>query len=226
MAASVTPEKYQVTEVMNNYGLDNQNNSYQLACEIGQYVSEEYGWNCDIRQLNFTKHAPIYLNVFYPAAPNQKGYKAYYGWFGPQKKEVTGFWGKDKRMYYTDWYEPGKGNCAIDGVCSFGIVKSYFGNVTEEYIIEPVVIDEENNTTPEDVPVVSVNVSDIEEIAVINSSNSTVQTVDLKDDNITNVIDNSTNAVNNQGIIGTIEQYWFDFKNANLNNVTLNFWGN
>ncbi len=225
-AASVTPDKIRVTKVMNNYGLDNQNNSYQLACEIGQYVSEEYGWNCDIRQLNFTTHAPVYLNVFYPAADNKKGYEAYYGWFGPQKKEVTSFTGKDKRMYYTDWYEPEKGNCVITGVCSFDIVKSYFGNVTDEYIIEPVVITEENNTTAEDVPVVSVNVSDSEEIAVINSSNSTVQTVDLEENNISNEVNDSINTVNNQGIIESVKQYWFDFKNANLNNVTFNFWGN
>ena len=226
MAASVTPEKCQVTEVMNNYPLHNQNNSYQLACEIGQYVSSEYGWNCDIRQLNFTNHNPVYINVFYPAADNKKGYEAYYGWFGPQKKEVTGFWGKDKRMYYTDWYEPAQGNCAISGVCSFNIVKSYFGNVTDEYIIEPVVISDENNTTAEDVPVFSVNVSDSEEISVNNSSNITVQTVDLEGNNITNEVNDSINTVNNQGIIDTVKQYWFDFKNANLNNVTLNFWGN
>ncbi|MCK9616193.1 MAG: hypothetical protein M0R48_12000, partial [Candidatus Omnitrophica bacterium] len=50
-AEYVTPEKYQVTEYMDRYSLDDQNNSYQLACEIGQFVSEEYGWNCDIRQL-------------------------------------------------------------------------------------------------------------------------------------------------------------------------------
>jgi len=223
-AASVTPEKYQVTEVMNNYGLGGQNNSLQLACEIGQYVSEELGWNCDIRQLNFTKHAPVYINVFYPAADNKKGYEAYYGWFGPQKKEVTGFTGKDKRMYYRDWYEPEQGNCAISGVCSYNIVKSYFGNATDEYIIEPVVI-EENDTAPDDAPIVIMNNSENDEIAVINSSNSTVQAVDLEGNNITNTVDNSTNTVNNQGIIDTVKQYWFDFKNANLSNVTFNFWG-
>ncbi|MDD2287001.1 MAG: hypothetical protein PHQ11_16565, partial [Paludibacter sp.] len=130
LAVSVTPEKYQVTEYMNNYALHNQNNTYQLACEIGQYVSEEYGWNCDIRQLNFTKHTPIYINVFYPAADNEKGYEAYYGWFGPQKKEVR-FTGSDHKMYYTDWHNPGT-ECYLSGLCSYGIVKSYFGNVTEE----------------------------------------------------------------------------------------------
>jgi len=55
----VTPTKEQVTQVMLDYNLSNQNNSYQLACEIGQYVSEEYGWNCDIRELNFTKHTQL-----------------------------------------------------------------------------------------------------------------------------------------------------------------------
>lgn len=221
-AAYVTPGKYQVTEVMNNYPLHNQNNSYQLACEIGQYVSEEYGWNCDIRQLNFSNHAPVYVNVFYPTADNKKGYEAYYGWFGPQKKEVTGFWGKDKRMYYTDWYEPSQGKCAISGVCSYNIVKSYFGNVTEEYIIEPVVIPEENNTTSEDV-----EEEEVHDNTFVNSGNQT-------DNNITIIKaagnqttgDNSSNSVNNMGKIDKLKQYWFDFKNANLNNVTLNFWGN
>jgi hypothetical protein len=44
-AATITPTKENVTEVMANYNVTNQNNSLQLACEIGQYVSEEYGWN-------------------------------------------------------------------------------------------------------------------------------------------------------------------------------------
>ena len=221
MAASVTPEKNEVTEVMNNYDLGGQNNSYQLACEIGQYVSSEYGWNCDIRQLNFTNHDPVYLNVFYPAADNKKGYEAYYGWFGPQKKEVTGFTGKDKRMYYTDWYEPAQGNCAISGVCSYNIVKSYFGNVTDEYIIEPVVISEKNDTTHEDVEEVEVH-----DNTFVNSGNQT-------DNNITIIKaagnqttgDNSSNSVNNMGKIDKLKQYWFDFSNAHLNNVTFNFWG-
>ncbi len=225
-AAYVTPEKYQVTEYMNNYPLHNQNNSYQLACEIGQYVSSEYGWNCDIRQLNFTKHAPVYLNVFYPAADNKKGYEAYYGWFGPQKKEVTGFWGKDKRMYYTDWYEPGQDNCAISGVCSYGIVKSYFGNVTTENEASiPVESVEVNESSRPVVVIVPEESQDGEKIVMIGSDNSSVETNKLENTTISTNVTDSNGTINNQGIIDTVKQYWFDFKNANLNNVTFNFLG-
>jgi hypothetical protein len=163
--------------------------------------------------------------VFYPAADNKKGYEAYYGWFGPQKREVTTFWTRDKNkdviMYYRDWGSTTDKRCQIVGLCNASIVKSYFGNVTDEYIIEPVVIPEENNTDP----IVIVNNTLDDEIVITNSSNSTVQTVDLEDNNISNVVTNSTNTVNNQGIIDSVKQYWFDFKNANLNNVTFNFLG-
>lgn len=220
LAASVTPEKYLVTEAIQNYNLNGQNNSLQLACEIGQYVSETYGWNCDIRQLNFTKHAPVYINVFYPAADNKKGYEAYYGWFGPQKKEVTGFT-KDKKMYYRDWYKPGN-ECYISGLKSYGIVQSYWGNVTTD----PVEIVEPNETTDPG----ELKYKDIPDVEVYD--NTFVNSEKVTDNNITvikasgnqSIGDNSTNGVNNQGYIDTIKQYWFDLKNANLNNVTFNFW--
>jgi hypothetical protein len=205
-SAAVTPEKLRVTEFMNNYDLDNQNNSLQLACEIGQFVSEEYGWNCDIRELIFTKHAPIYINVFYPAANNKKGYEAYYGWFGPQKNEVTRFTGKDRRMYYRDWYESGK-ECYISGVRSYPIVKSYFGNVTST---APVRTQEKENTKP---PRDEIPIQSMENSTIINASNNQ------------NEVSNSTNTVNNQGVIDKIEQYWFDFSNTYWSNVTLNFFG-
>lgn len=226
-AAYVTPEKYQVTEYMDNYPLHNQNNSLQLACEIGQYVSSEYGWNCDIRQLNFTNHNPVYLNVFYPAADNKKGYEAYYGWFGPQKKEVKDFYKNDeissnKVMYYRDWGSDKNNWCGIQGVKSYGIVKSYFGNVTDEYIIEPVVIPEENNTTQPD------QVQDVEvhDNTFVNSGNQTGNNITIiKAEGNQTTGDNSSNSVNNMGKIDKLEQWWFDFKNANLSNVTFNFWG-
>lgn len=220
----VTPEKYQVNEYINNYNLGGQNNSLQLACEIGQFVSEEYNWNCDIRQLNFTNHAPVYLNVFYPAAPNEKGYEAYYGWFGPQKREVTRFTSSDHKMYYTDWHMPGA-ECYLSGLCSYGIVKSYYGNVTEEVIEEPVEDVIENESTQ---PVENINTShEDEKIIILNSSNNNpTETAKVENSTIKTVVNNSTNTANNQGIIGTIEQYWFDLKNANLSNVTFNFWGN
>ena len=224
-AEYVTPEKYQVNEYMNNYNLDGQNNSLHLACEIGQFVSEEYNWNCDIRQLNFTNHAPVYLNVFYPAADNKKGYEAYYGWFGPQRKEVTRFTGKDKKMYYTDWHNP-DAECYLSGLCSYGIVQSYYGNVTEEeeIIEEPDEDFIENESTQ---PVENINTShEDEKIIILNSSNNTVETAKVENNTIKNVVNNSTNTVNNQGVIDSIKQYFIDFKNANLSNVTFNFWGN
>lgn len=192
---SVTPTKEQVTRAMLDYNLSNQNNSYQLACEIGQYVSEEYSWNCDIRELNFTKHAPIYINVFYPAADNKKGYEAYYGWFGPQRKEVTTFYDKSKTMSYRDWGSSMKFDCGITGVTSYNTVKSYFGNESEQ--------------TTDPVP----------------SDSESTQPVEKNDSGAQNIVNGSINTVNNQGIINTIEQYWFDFKNANLSNITFNFFG-
>lgn len=233
-AEYVTPEKYQVNEYMDRYSLDNQNNSLQLACEIGQFVSETYNWNCDIRQLNFSNHAPVYLNVFYPAADNKKGYEAYYGWFGPQRKEATRFTGSDHKMYYTDWHNPGA-ECYLSGLCSYGVVKSYFGNVTtpeenstENESTQPIIIITPNETMTS----VDPKPSHSETVEVYNNTFS--NTGNQTDNNITVISasgnqssgDNSTNTVNNQGIIGTIEQYWFDLKNANLSNVTFNFWGN
>lgn len=221
-AEYVTPEKSQVNEYMNNYNLNNENNSLQLACEIGQFVSEEYNWNCDIRQLNFSNHAPVYINVFYPAAPNQKGYEAYYGWFGPQKKEVTRFTGSDHKMYYTSWHDPGA-ECYLSGLCSYGIVQSYYGNVTEDEIIEEPGEDVIENESTQ--PSVIESSHDDEKIIILNSSNNT-ETAKVENNTIKNVVNNSTNTVNNQGVIDSIKQYFIDFKNANLSNVTFNFWGN
>ncbi|MDD3915055.1 MAG: hypothetical protein PHF76_10465, partial [Bacteroidales bacterium] len=183
-AEYVTPEKYQVTEYMDRYSLD-QNNSYQLACEIGQFVSETYNWNCDIRQLNFSNHAPIYINVFYPAADNEKGYEAYYGWFGPQWKEVTRFTGSDHKMYYTDWHNPGA-ECYLSGLWSYGVVESYFGNVTEENrtVEEPVEDVIENESTQ---PVEIINSShEDDKIIILNSSNNTVETAKVENNTIEN----------------------------------------
>ena len=221
-AAYVTPEKYQVTEYMQNYNLNNENNSLQLACEIGQYVSEEYGWNCDIRELKFTKHSPVYINVFYPAADTKKGYEAYYGWFGPQKKEVTSFWDSNKRMDYRDWYEPAKGECGISGVCSYGIVESYFGNVPEENTTDPIIIDDpiEENTTP--IGPADSHMS--EHLIVLNDSHLENSTVIEASGNLTSG-ENSTGTINNQGWMENVKQYFLDFKNANLSNVSFNFWG-
>ena len=128
-SAAITPTKDQVTTVLAGYDLQGQNNSYELACEIGQYVSEKYEWNCDIRKLTFSNHTDVYIDVFYPASDNERGYRAYYGWFGPQHKEVWGFNGGT--MYYCDWGITKNTGCRINGVCSWGIVKSFWGNTTE-----------------------------------------------------------------------------------------------
>jgi len=224
----ITPEKYDVTQVLNNYSLNNQNNSLQLACEIGQYVSETYNWNCDIRQLNFSKHAPVYINVFYPAANNSKGYLAYYGWFGPQRKEVTGFWGSDKKMYYRNWSGPGH-ECYVSGVCSYEIVKSYFGNTTEENETTPpivIIIPDNTNGSAPAKPMHETQAEVYNNTFENSGNNNTVQSIDLENSEINNTVENSTNTVNNQGIIDTVKQYWFDLSNTNLSNVTLNFWGN
>lgn len=205
-AAGVNPPKDDLTAFMQDYNLNGENNSLQLACEIGQNASEQ-GWNCDVREITFGNHTPVYIDVFYPAADNKKGYDAYYGWFGPQKKEVTGFWGKDHKMMYRDWGSSKTFNCYLSGVKSYPIVKSYFGNVTST---APVRTQENDNTKPhhDERPVQS-----IENSTIINASGNQ------------NDVDNSTNTVNNQGIIDKIEQYWFDFSNTNWSNVTLNFFG-
>lgn len=226
-AASITPERYQVTEYMQNYNLHNENNSLQLACEIGQYVSEEYGWNCDIRELKFTKHAPVYINVFYPAADTKKGYEAYYGWFGPQKKEVRDFYKVDeisnnKVMYYRDWGSTNSNWCGIQAVCSYGIVKSYFGNVAEENTTDPIIIDDpvEENTTP----IGPANNHMSEHLIVLDESQIENSTVIEASGNLTSG-ENSTGTTNNQGWMEDVKQYFLDFKNANLSNVSFNFWG-
>ena len=121
-------------------------------------------------------------------------------------------------MYYTDWHDPGA-ECYLSGVCSYGIVKSYYGNVTEEVIEEPVEDVIENESTQ---PVENINTShEDEKIIILNSSNNNpTETAKVENNTIKNVVNNSTNTVNNQGVIDSIKQYFIDFKNANLSNVT------
>ena len=127
-------------------------------------------------------------------------------------------------MYYTDWHDPGE-ECYLSGLCSYSIVKSYYGNVTEEVIEEPVEDVIENESTQ---PVENINTShEDEKIIILNSSNNNpTETAKVENNTIKNVVNNSTNTVNNQGVIDSIKQYFIDFKNANLSNVTFNFWGN
>ncbi len=228
-AGYITPTKENVTQAMLDYDLKGENNSLQLACEIGEYVSETYNWNCDIRQVNFSKHAPVYIDVFYPAADTARGHDGYYAWFGPQKKEVTGFWTKDKVMNYRDWGSKDSW-CGLKGVCSYGIVKSYFGNDSEEVITDPVILPVNGSPVNESYCVIIPEDHDTERITVENYNNSTKtvenNVVNLTDNQISNSVENSTGTVNNQGIIEDLKQYFFDFKDAHLENVTFKFWGN
>ncbi len=250
-AEYITPPKYSVTECIQQYYGNDAPNSYSVACEIGEFVSEKYCWNCDIRQVNFTNHTPIYINVFYPEAENKKGYTAYYGWFGFQSKEVTKFTGKDKKLYYTDWYEPGK-ECFISGVTSYGIVKSYYGNVTTspendiEYNYEVITGNDSDNNTCE------LENNDTEENYTEDNYTEDNYTEDnytednytednytednytednyTEENNTTDIIKYDTieiervNSVKNSGMIESIKQYIFDFSGANLQNFTLDFW--
>ncbi|MDD4588939.1 MAG: hypothetical protein PHG06_00720 [Parabacteroides sp.] len=218
-AAGVNPPKDNLTTFMKNYDLNGENNSLQLACEIGQAAADE-GWNCDVREITFGNHTPVYINVFYPPADNKKGYDAYYGWFGPQKKEVTGFWGKDHKMMYRGWGSSTAFMCYTSGVKSYPIVQSYWGNgTTTTQIVDTSIVD--NTTSP------AIEQCEIENNTFVNTGNQT-------DNNITVITassnlssgDNSTGTVNNQGVIDRIEQYFFDFSNTNWSNVTLHFWGN
>lgn len=220
-ASGVNPPKCDVTTLMQGYDLNGENNSLQLACEIGQAASEQ-GWNCDVREITFGNHTPIYINVFYPAADNKIGYDAYYGWFGPQRKEVTGFWGKDKKMMHRDWGSSKSFSCSISKVKSYSIVKSYFGNGTTT---DPVVVVEPNETTVPDTPDYT-DPAYVHDNTVVNTGNQTDNniTVITASGNLSSGV-NSTNTVNNQGVIDKIEQYYFDFKNTNWSNVTLNFFG-
>lgn len=213
-AAAITPTKEQVTQAMADYDLNNQNNSYSLACEIGQYVSEEYGWNCDIREITFSNHTPIYIDVFYPAADNKKGYEAYYGWFGPQKKEVVSFWTRDQNkkvvMYYKDWDSASNTGCRIVGAYGSPIVKSYFGNVTTDPVEDETV--EENTTPDESHGYDSIPYTEIENSTVLASSGNNSDSV--------NTVKNSSGVINTQGNGNWVQQLKFvitDVKNSTVN---------
>jgi hypothetical protein len=157
-SAAIKPTKDQVTTVLSGYDLQGQNNTYQLACEIGNYTAETYHWNCDIRKVTFKNHAPAYINVFYPEANNSKGYKAAYFWLGPQKKEVEyldygAFW-------YKDLGDLQSATCRIDNVCSWNTIKSFWGNSTAPANVTVVPVNntlvhgtEVNNTPAPVVPV-------------------------------------------------------------------------
>jgi len=227
-AAYVTPTKENITQAILDYDLKGENNTYESACEIGQYFSDTYHINVDIRKVTFENHTPIYLDIFYPAANNSKGHDAYYGWFGPQKKEVTGFWGKDGKLQYRDWGSSKKFTCSISGVCSYPIVKSYFGNVTEENTTDPIIIDDpiEENTTPDTSEPEYTEPVEVYNNTFVNTGNQTGNNITvIKASGNLSSGENSTGTINNQGWMEDVKQYFLDFKNANLSNVSFNFWG-
>lgn len=218
-AGYITPTKENVTEVMSGYDLKGENNSLQLACEIGEYVSEEYNWNCDIRELIFSKHAPVYINVFYPSANTARGHDGYYAWFGPQKKEVAGFWTKDKVMNYRDWGSEDSW-CGLQGVCSYGIVKSYFGDDTEEEVItDPVILPENETPVNESYCTVESNNNSIESPNIVE--NSTVVEASGNNSGSMNSVENSSGVINNQGNGNWFQQLKFEL--SNISNSTINF---
>ncbi len=221
MASSeyMTPTKENVTEVMLGYDLQGQNNSLQLACEIGEYVSEEYRWNCDIREITLTNHKPVYIDVFYPVADNSRGHEAYYGWFGPQKKEVSDFYTKDKVMYYRDWGSDDSW-CRIAGVCKYPIVKSYFGNDTEKEIItDPITLPENETPVEESYCIVEPNNNSIESSDIVE--NSTIVKASGNNSGSMNSVENSSEVINNQGNGNWFQQLKIEL--SNITNSTINF---
>lgn len=212
-ATSVTPTKDSVTQIMLDYDLQGQNNSYELACSIGQNVSEEYNINVDIRELKFSNHSPVYIDVFYPKAENSRGYQAYYGWFGPQKKEVVGFNGKDKSMYYRDWGSSENSECRIVGVCSYPIVKSYFGTTTRMVIEDPV--SNETIVKENDVSIVENTTTEVNNSAIVGI-NENVENVSGE---INNQGNNNTNVIV-QGNSNIIQKFELYFSNVSFENVS------
>ena len=219
-SAAITPTKDQVTTVLAGYDLQGQNNTYQLACEIGQYVSEKYKWNCDIREVSFKNHVPAYVNVLYPTANNSKGYKAVYFWLGPQKKEVQYL---DYGAFrYKDLGDLRDATCRIDNVCSWQTVYSFYGNNTKQ-AIQP----NESTTTQ----VLSVTNETVVRVAENNTvypittiENSTITNASGNQNESHNEVTNSTGVINTQGNGNVIKQIWFDL--SDIKNSTVNFFVN
>ena len=185
-SAAITPTRDQVTTVLSGYDLQGQNNTYQLACEIGQYVSEKYKWNCDIREVSFKNHVPAYVNVLYPTANNSKGYKAVYFWLGPQKKEVQYL---DYGAFrYKDLGDLRDATCRIDNVCSWSTVYSFYGNDTTQEI-KPV----EPTTQP----------NHDEERMCMNYTNETAIITDNSMNSVQAPVNNTNVRVDNSGNNGT-----------------------
>ena len=134
--AAATNEEVNV--FIDNYNLSTQNNTLELACQIGHDAANA-GMNCDIYTVHFSNHKDVFIVTLYPEATNKKGYTARYFWLAPQKKEVLDF--THGVMTYQDFCEEYSG-CRIKGVTGYEMVKSYFGNSSFEEQVEI-----SNNTT-------------------------------------------------------------------------------
>lgn len=127
-------------------------------------------------------------------------------------------------VYYDDC-----GNKISNCRLSLKLVEPYYGlNVTEEDTTDPIIIDDpiEENTTPYSPKPVYTEPTEAQNNALVNTGNQTGNNITMIEasGNLTSG-ENSTGTVNNQGWIGRVEQYIFDFSNTNWSNVTLKFWG-
>lgn len=212
-ATGVNPPKQDIDTWLDAYELHGQNNTYKLACEIGQAASE-HGWNCDIREGRFENHSTEYINVFYPEHDNAKGYLAYYTWFGPQKLIVEGL---DSGIFkYKNFGDDRKATCQIKGMKSCNIIKSYFGDKPTPTDPKPDIaspVEVSNNTFSNDRAVENVTLD-----------NSTVIAASGNNSNSMNTVENSTGTVNVQGNGNIIRQFLFDL--SDIKNSTVNFFVN
>ena len=121
-------------------------------------------------------------------------------------------------VYYDDC-----GNKLSNCRLSLKLVEPYYGlNITDENTTDPIIIDDpvEENTTP----IGPANNHMSEHLIVLDESQIENSTVIEASGNLTSG-ENSTGTINNQGWMEDVKQYFLDFKNANLSNVSFNFWG-
>ena len=139
-ASAATNEEVNV--FIEDYNLSNQNNTLELACQIGHDAANT-GMNCDIYTVHFSNHKDVFIVTLYPDATNKKGYTARYFWLAPQKKEVLDF--SHGVMTYQDFCEEYTG-CRINGVTGYEMTKSYFGN-SSSHEEEKIVLPEKDNVS-------------------------------------------------------------------------------
>lgn len=123
--------------------------------------------------------------MFYHHEDNKKGYNACYYWLGPQKKQVEDI--SKKQFKFKNVGSTGGFGCEIKGMCSYKMVKSYFGKELS-VVEEPRDIEENNTTVVED--------NDSEEIDVCEPPvNNTTEEVQEQDNNTTAPEENRTGSI-------------------------------